>query len=151
MGNLYRRYKKIINYFLAAYFSAVCFADWREGKIANGLNAVGFVTAVFLCLAQYKDALPARLAGSFIVFLIFMFFNFFGGIGGGDVKCFVVLSLMCGAELALKLIFVSLLAAVLVWGFITFFHRGEKGENHRIKLGIYMPAAHIITMLMGGI
>ncbi len=153
MEILYRRNENITNFFLAAYFSAVCVSDWSEGRIYNSLNAVGAVTAVWLCILGNSCSFTTRAGEGLMVLALFLVFNVMGYLGGGDVKCFGVIGLMCGMAEAMKLIAVALIIAVTVWAInavATGAHRSER-RHRRVKLGIYMPLAHLITIFTGGV
>lgn len=153
MEILYRRDGNITNFFLAAYFSAVCVSDWSEGRIYNSLNAVGAVTAVWLCILGNGCSFITRAGEGLTVLAVFLIFNMIGYLGGGDVKCFGVIGLLCGMAGAMKLIMVDLMIAVTVWAIDKIaagVHTSER-RHRRVKLGIYMPLAHLITIFTGGV
>lgn len=153
MEILYRRNENIADFFLAAYFSAVCISDWREGRIYNSLNVLGAVTAVWLCILCNGCSFITRVGEGLTVLAVFLIFNMMGCLGGGDVKCFGVIGVMCGMARAMKLIVVALIIAVTVWviGGIAVGVHGSEKRHRRVKLGIYMPLAHLITIFTGGV
>lgn len=112
-----------------------------DGKIYNFLNFAGLITAVVAAWPEGKCC-EAILWGLGMM-IIFLPFNFAGGIGGGDVKCFGVIAAFTGLNRAVELVLVA-----MIIGTVSAILRRQR----RIRLGVFMPAAHVIVELMlGGI
>lgn len=112
-----------------------------DGKIYNFLNFAGLITAVLAAWPEGRccEAVLCSLG----MMIIFLPFNFVGGIGGGDIKCFGVIAAFTGLHRAVELA----LAAMIIGTVFAVLRR-----QRRIRLGVFMPAAHVIVELMlGGI
>lgn len=132
---------RITSLFLVVYLSAVFFCDFRDGKIYNYINFSGLITALLILALSGNEGFAWVLQG-LEVLLIFIPFCFLGGIGGGDAKCFCVIAILLGIKNALILIIITLGMGV-IYAFCM--------RQRRIKLGVFMPVAHILVeLLIGG-
>lgn len=122
------------------YLSAVFFCDFVNGKIYNYINFSGLITAIFISLLLGNDIAAVIIQG-LEVLLIFLPFCYLGGIGGGDAKCFCVVAVLLGMKGALILVLITLGMGV---GYAFF------KKKRKIKLGVFMPVAHILLNLWIG-
>ncbi|MGN0481361.1 MAG: prepilin peptidase [Lachnospiraceae bacterium] len=124
---------------MITFLSMVFVCDYLNGRIYNFLNIAGLVTAALVAVLEGRGCIP--LLQGMGVLAVFLPFNIKGGIGGGDVKCFSVITVLAGLHTAMRLI----ITAMVIGLFFSLLKR-----QSRIKLGVFMPAAHIIAELMSG-
>lgn len=129
---------KITNLFLVTFLSAVFVCDYLDGKIYNHINLLGVITAAYLDFQMYGNLSQAMQGLELLV--IFVPFCFIGGLGGGDVKMFAVMGMMLGFNIAIKVIVVALAVGVVV---------SLLRRQRLIRLGVFMPIAHIVVMIGG--
>jgi prepilin peptidase CpaA len=97
--------------FFAAVVTAIAaFTDWRTGRIPNWLTlgaAVGglglrlFPLLLSRAYGQLPVALGVALIGAVLCSVIPLLLFWKGGMGGGDVKLFAALGIICSPELGL--------------------------------------------------
>lgn len=110
--------------FLAAGVTAVAaWTDWRTGRIPNwltfGAAALGLLLRVLPWLvargpSQAFLALLVALAGAAVCSVIPVLLFWKGGIGGGDVKLFAALGIICSPELGLLVETYAFIVALLL-------------------------------------
>lgn len=123
--------------------------DYFYGKISNALNfwAMG-MALVFQLANNGAHGCIEGLGNAGLVFGLMMPVYFLRGIGGGDVKVFLCVAVFLEPFAGLKFIFM-----VFLLGGMAGIGKKFTGDykKTKIKLGIYMPLAHVIAAGIGGI
>lgn len=122
--------------------------DYFYGRISNEINF--WVLSMGLFLRLISDGMMACIQSLGSVLITFCFvapMYFFRGIGGGDAKAFLCIAAFLGSFCSLKFIFIVLVLGSIagIWKKYT-----KGGKRTKVKLGIYMPLAHVIITGMGG-
>lgn len=135
-----------MDFILMEYLCGVLIMDLKQGKISNRYSLVALlmqmIPGVILC---GFDTTINRLADSVFVFLAFMLAFAIGGIGGGDGKAFACMVAMVGLDKGLFIILFTLVFGC-IYGIMK--KQIEHTGKTRVKLGVFMPFAHILSMIV---